>query len=355
MTLHELGYHSGLERYRQEHNLQEFETGRVAAEHRERYTVLTEKGELEAEVIGHLRFAAEDRSGFPAVGDWVALSPHNDSEAIIQTIYPRLSILERQAVGKFGEKQILAVNIDYALIVQAVDRDFNPNRLERYLAITHASRIEPILILSKIDLIGQEELASLVNKVSERIREVPVITLSNLSGEGLDKLLKVIRKGKTYCILGSSGAGKSTLINRLAGRDLMATGTISSSTGKGRHVTSRREMVVLQHGGILIDNPGMREVGLADTSGGLELTFDRIMELSRGCRYSDCSHMHEDGCAVMEAVENGELERAAYENYLKMVREKTHFQSTLAEKRKRDKAFGKMVKAYKKSRKQRGI
>jgi ribosome biogenesis GTPase len=331
--------------------MQDFETGRVAAEHRERYTVLTEEGELEAEVVGHLRFTAEDRSGFPAVGDWVALLPYNDSEAIIQAIYPRRSILERQAVGKFGEKQILAVNIDTALIVQAVDRDFNLNRLERYLAIAHASRIEPILLLNKIDLIGQEELDTLIRTVAERVREVPVIALSNLSGEGITELLKRIRKGKTYCILGSSGVGKSTLINRLSGKNLMATGRVSSSTGKGRHVTSRREMVVLPNGGILIDNPGMREVGLADTGVGLESTFDQIMELSRGCRYSDCRHQQEDGCAVIAALEEGELEKAAYENYLKMEREKSHFQSTLAEKRKKDKAFGKMVKGFKKSRK----
>ena len=175
MTLAELGYNEDLSQYRQEHSLQSFEIGRIIAEHRERYIVLTEKGEMDAEIIGHLRFSASDRSGFPAVGDWVALSVFNEDEAIIHEIYPRQSVIERQAVGKFGEKQIIATNIDYALIIQAVERDFNLNRLERYLAISYAGNIEPVIILSKIDLVGQDELANIVNEVSKRIKDVQII------------------------------------------------------------------------------------------------------------------------------------------------------------------------------------
>ena len=170
--------------------------------------------------------------------------------------------------------------------------------------------------------------------------------------DGLDVLIKLLQKGKTYCFLGSSGVGKSTLINNLAGKDLMRTNSISDSTKKGRHVTSHREMVILKNGGILIDNPGMREIGLADASGGLETAFEQITELSSECKFSDCRHINENGCAVVAAVENGDLERAAYDNYLKLEREKIHFQSSIAEKRKKDKEIGKMIKDYKKTRKQ---
>jgi len=352
MTLTELGYNEDLGRYRQEQNLLSFEIGRVIAEHRERYIVLTEKCELEAEIIGHLRFSATDRSGFPAVGDWVALSVFNEDEAIIHAIYPRQSILERQAVGRFGEKQIIATNIDYALIIQAVDRDFNLNRLERYLAISYAGNLEPVIILSKIDLVGQDELEDLVDRIAKRIKGIQTIALSNISRDGLDLLTQLLQKGKTYCFLGSSGVGKSTLINNLSGMDLMKTNSISDSTKKGRHVTSHREMVFLENGGILIDNPGMREIGIVDSVGGMEVTFDSIFNLSTACKFSDCQHIHENGCAVLEAVENGELDRATYENYMKMEREKIHFQSSVAEKRMKDKDFGKMIKNYKKSKKQ---
>jgi ribosome biogenesis GTPase len=353
MTLEELGYTEDLKLYRQEQNLQAFEIGRIAAEHRERYTVLIEERELEAEIVGHLRFSASDRSGFPAVGDWVALSVFNENEAIIQAIYPRQSILERQAVGKFAEKQIIATNIDYAFIIQAVDRDFNLNRLERFLAISYTSHIEPVVILSKIDLISQNEISSLVNLISKRIRNVQIIAISNISRDGLDVLVQLMQKGKTYCLLGSSGVGKSTLINNLAGEDLMKTKSISESTKKGRHVTSHREMVVIKTGGILVDNPGMREIGLTDESGGLETIFDLIIELSNNCKFSDCRHIHENGCAIIAALDNGQLDRAAYENYLKMDREKIHFKSSIAEKRKKDKEFGKMYKAFLKNKKQK--
>jgi len=352
MKLAGLGYNEDLSQYRQEHSLHSFEIGRVIAEHRERYIVLTEKGEMDAEIIGHLRFSASDRSDFPAVGDWVALSVFNEDEAIIHAIYPRQSVLERQAVGKFGEKQIIATNIDYALIIQAVKRDFNLNRLERYLAISYAGNIEPVIILSKIDLVGQDELSSIVNEVSKRIKDVQIIAISNISRDGFDLLIQILQEGKTYCFLGSSGVGKSTLINNLAGKDLMRTNSISDSTNKGRHVTSHREMHVLESGAILIDNPGMREIGMADSDGGMEATFDTIINLSKTCKFSDCKHIHENGCAVLEALEDGEIERAYYENYLKMEREKIHFTSSIAEKRRKDKEFGKMVKTFKKNKKQ---
>jgi ribosome biogenesis GTPase len=355
MTLADLGYHDDMEQFRKELRPDGYIMGRIVAEHRERYMVQTEDGELEAEVLGQLRFSTRDRLEFPAVGDWVAVSVYNESDAIIHAIYPRRNTLQRQAVGKFGEKQVVAANIDGALIVQGVDRDFNLNRLERYLAISRDSHIEPVIVLSKIDQVDRQELASRFNMISKRISGIRVIAISNITGEGLEELFQLIEKGKTFCLLGSSGVGKSTLINRLAGRELMNTGAVSEHTKKGRHVTSRREMVILEKGGILIDNPGMREIGLTDNGDGLVTVFDQIEELSRECRYSDCRHQHENGCAVTAALENGDLDRDAYENYLKMQREKMHFQSSIAEKRRRDKQFGKIYKAFKKNRDQYDI
>lgn len=350
MTLEDLGYNVELENYRKDQNLDSLGVGRVISEHKERYVVKTPEKEYEGEIIGNLRFSAHTRSDFPAVGDWVAISEYDDNKVLIHSVFPRKTIIERQAVGKQGEKQIIATNIDYAFIVQAVDRDFNINRFERYLTICHASNVKPIIILNKIDLIKGSELSDLVGKVRERIKKVPIIPISNESRKGFEKLKENIEKGKTYCLLGSSGVGKSTLLNNLSGKQLMKTDTISASTHKGRHVTSHRELLVLENGGLLIDNPGMREVGIADSKEGLETTFNAITELAKDCKFKNCTHTVEADCAVLKAVESGAIDKSSYENFLKMEREKEHFESTVTEKRKKDKDFGKMIKNYKKSK-----
>lgn len=348
MTLEELGFDERMAKYRKEHHLDSFLTGRVTSEHKERYIVKTSEKEYDSEIVGNLRFTANSREDFPAVGDWVAISEYNEDEALIHAIYPRKTILERQAVGKHGEKQIIATNIDYAFIVLAIDRDFSINRIERYLTICNNSKVSPYIILTKIDLIDKGELSSLVSKVQERIPHIPLFTISNENLSGIKKVREVIKKGKTYCLLGSSGVGKSSLSNILSGNNSMKTDIISSSTNRGKHVTSHRELLILENGGILIDNPGMREVGMADVGKGLEETFDTIYELSKDCKFKDCTHINEKGCAVIDAIENGDLAISTYENFLKMEREKSHFESTVAEKRKKDKQFGKMMKNFKK-------
>lgn len=349
MKREDLGYNEEFERYREENNLMHFETGRIIAEHKERYIVMTERGEHEAEITGNLRFTARGREDFPAVGDWVSLTVYDTDFSVIHNILPRFSMIARQAVGKPGEIQVIAANIDFAFLVQAADRDFNVNRLERYLTLCHASKVRPLIVLTKADLAANETLERITGSIKQRISNIPVIAISNQTQQGYETLKDLLRKGNTYCMLGSSGVGKSTLLNNLAGRTIMNTDAISSSTHKGRHITSHRELVLLENGSILIDNPGMREVGIADTKQGLETTFDIIIRFARDCKYQDCTHTSETGCAVIQAVDRGEIDRDSYGNYLKMEREKAFFESSLAERRKKDKDFGKMLKNYKKN------
>ncbi len=343
MTLQDLGYNESLETYRTENGIEGFEVGRVILEHKERYVIKTPNTEFDAELIGNLRFTAESRYDFPAVGDWVAFSEYDEGKALIHKVFPRHSILERQAVGKSGQVQIIATNIDYGLIVQAVDRDFNLNRLERYLIICNAAKVAPVIILSKTDLISNEELEKILNQINDRIKDVKTIPVNN-EPIGYKTLEAFIQKGNTYCLLGSSGVGKSTLLNRLSGNELMKTAEISASVNKGKHTTSHRELIVLKDGGILIDNPGMREVGIADTASGLEVTFDTILEYAEQCRFKDCTHEHENGCVVQEALENGNLDLDAFNNFRKMEREKEHFESDALERKKKDKDLGKLIK-----------
>lgn len=343
MTLEKIGYTQHLKDYRATHQLDSFEVGRISSEHKERYVVTTGEAEFDAELLGNLRFTAESRYDLPAVGDFVAISEYDEGKALIHAIYPRKSIIERRAAGKSTQVQIIATNIDYGLIVQAVDRDFNLNRLERYLIICHASQVEPIIVLNKTDLIGAAELEDIQALIRERIPQVPILMVNNTPG-GAAALQKVIQKGHTYCLLGSSGVGKSTLLNNLAGKHLMNTREISSSVNKGQHTTSHRELIVLDDGGIIIDNPGMREVGIADTSGGLEITFEALLDYAQDCRYKDCTHTHELGCAILEAVDKGDIDEATYANFRKMQKEKSHFEADALERKKKDKSLGKLIK-----------
>lgn len=350
MILENLGYTVDLENYRTENNLSNFDIARVITEHKERYVVKSETGDFEAELIGNLRYSAQDRSDFPAVGDWVAISEYDTNKALIHHVFPRTSIIERQAVNKHGEKQIIATNIDFGFIVQAINRDFNINRLERYLTICNASKVTPIVVFTKIDLISETELTSILKSVKERIQNVKIIPISNETKVGLDTLKFVIEKGKTYCLLGSSGVGKSTLLNSISGENLVKTGEISETIDRGKHVTTRRELIVLESGGIIIDNPGMREVGVTESSGGLEATFETIFELAKQCRFSDCTHIHENGCAILDAIEEGEIDEDSYDNYLRLEREKQFFESSSQDKKRKDKNLGKLIKSAQKNK-----
>ena len=237
------------------------------------------------------------------------------------------------------------------MIVVAAGRDFNFNRIERYLAICNDAKCEPIVVVTKIDLLSEEEISELKRGISKRLNNIPVLLLSNETLSEIAVLREKMARGSTYCMLGSSGVGKSSLLNNLCGKEVMKTGNISNSTCKGRHVTSYRELVVLDGGGILIDNPGMREAGMADNDSGIGKTFGAINAMAQYCKYSDCTHSHEIGCAVLAAVKNGEIEQEAYDNYRKLEKEKAHYSSTKAEIHRKDKDFGKMLKTYNRDKK----
>jgi ribosome biogenesis GTPase len=351
MNLEDLGYNEALEAYRQEYGFSQHLVGRVTVEHRERYMVSTEAGEYDAELLGNLRFAAASKSDLPAVGDWVALSEYDEGKALIHAVLPRHTILERQAVGKFGEKQIIATNIDFGIIVQSVNRDFSINRLERYLTLCHAAKIEPIIVVTKVDLVSETEQEDLLEKIKARTADVPVFAVSNETQAGVEGLKDLVVKGKTYCLLGSSGVGKSSLINSLSGMERMKTGAISEGIDRGKHVTTHRELVPLVNGAVLIDNPGMREVGITDRAGGLETTFEQIYALAEACKFSDCTHTSEIGCAVLAALDSGELEEEVLEHFYKMENEQAHFTSTVLERKTKDKQLGKIYREAKQYRK----
>jgi ribosome biogenesis GTPase / thiamine phosphate phosphatase len=346
MNLFDLGFNNELTTYLKDNHLSDFSIGRVTQEHRERFVVSDGENEYDAEITGNLRFTANSRADFPAVGDWVTMTIYDSDQAIIHKILPRKSVLERQAVGKFGEIQIISTNIDVAFIIQALNNNFSINRLERYLTICYSANIEPVLVISKIDLSTEKEIQDAIDDLEKREKKVKYILLSNMTLKGLDQILDFIQTGKTYCVVGSSGVGKSTLINNLLKKNILKTGQISHSTNKGRHVTDHRELFILENGGIIIDTPGMRELGMTDNTEGIKTTFQEIYDISFRCKFPDCKHINEPGCAVIEALENGTIDKDSYDNYQKMHKEQERFHTTLAEKHKKEKEFGKMIKNY---------
>lgn len=326
---------------------------RVVAVDREQFLVVDENGEFRAKLAGRFLYQAGQTSDFPCVGDWVSLQ-HDSADAfgIIHDIVPRRSFLRRKAAGETSDYQMIAANIDVALIVQSCHFDFNINRLERYLVMVRDGRVEPVVILTKTDLVTPATLRQRMDQINASGITTAVIALSNLTGEGVDTLRDLLQAGKTYCLLGSSGVGKSTLINRLLGCQALATGTVSD-TGEGRHTTVRRELIRLENGAMLIDNPGMREFGILGGEEGLEESFAGIHALAARCKYGDCSHINEPGCAVLAALEEESLSPAHYRNFLKLRSEAEFHDLSYHEKRQKDKEFGHFIKSAKKDLKHR--
>jgi ribosome biogenesis GTPase len=319
---------------------------RVSAVHREGFVIIDGQGEVRAEVSGRMMFQADSALDYPVVGDWVmAQYLDGDTMAIIHAVLPRKTFLYRKTAGGKVDYQSIAANIDTALIIQALDRDYNPRRLERYLVMVAQGGAQPLVVLSKTDLVAPEELDLRRQEVGRLAPGAEVVGLSNLAPGGLDALQQALRPGRTYCLLGSSGVGKTALLNNLLGDERFRTRTVRQADGRGRHTTTARQMTILDSGVIIIDTPGMRELGHLDVEAGLGETFGEIDALTDNCRFADCSHTVEKGCAVLTALADGSISRERYDNYLKIAREAARHKMSLAERRRRDKDFGKMVKS----------
>ena len=327
---------------------------RVTAVDRSRYLIRDEHDELPAELTGRFQFVAESSVDLPCVGDWVcARRLDGGSHAAIHGVLPRKSFLRRKAPGKDIDFQMIAANIDVAFVIQACHFDFNVRRLERYLVMVREGRIEPVLLLTKTDLISARELELLIGEIRLAGIDARLITVSNVTGVGLDRVRELLIPGRTCCLLGSSGAGKTTLINRLSGDCGLATGDVSH-TGEGRHTTTRRQLIVLESGALLIDMPGMRELGMLGVNEGIDDAFADVGQLARNCRFTDCGHSSEPGCAVRAAIERGELSDERLQDYLKLRKEAAFHDLSYVERRKRDRDFGRFVHSAMKHKDKRG-
>lgn len=290
--------------------------GRVVAADRRMYDVWTAEGEQRAEAAGRMMFRKASMAELPKTGDWVALTPaQGDGQAVIHHVLPRRTCLSRKAAGHVVSEQVLAANVDVLFVVQSLDSDFNLRRLDRYLAMAWEGGVRPVVVLNKADLCT--DVASKVRAVAATAGAAAVIAISAASGE-VEALRALLRKGLTFALLGSSGVGKSTIINTLAGEEIQATFAVSEKDGAGRHTTTRRQLLVMPGGALLIDTPGMRELALWSADDGLAETFADIEELAAQCHFSDCTHRREKRCAVRAAVAAGRISEDRYDSYMKL-------------------------------------
>ncbi len=335
-----------------------FTLARVAAEHKDRYSVLWDNKIIPAEVTGRLMYSAESRKDYPAVGDWVAVHLYENSHAIIHHVLPRSSFISRKSSGKEFNEQLLAANMDIVFIVQGLDDDYNIRRMERYLVVASESGAVPVVLLSKSDLLADDGIRLKAEEVKRSAPGITVITYSAKNHSHIEEIKKLIAPETTVCFIGSSGVGKSTLINTLAGKELLETNEVREADSKGRHTTTRRELIPLENGGFVIDTPGMRELGLWNDSGAIDEVFPEIAALSRECRFTDCTHIHEPDCAVRAAVDQGQLAGGRYESYVKLKKEAEYVASKTdifksQERKAKEKQLGRAIKLMLKTRKKR--
>ena len=350
-SLYQIGWNALFGQHFTPFQNQGFHAARVAIENRDNYLVITDTQEYFAEVTGKLLFSASSSSDLPRVGDWVVVSLfESENKAIIHEVLPRLTKFSRKIAGAKTEEQILATNIDFIFIVQSCDNDFSLRRLERQMVMVYEGGAQPIIVLNKIDLCDNFE--AYISQVSSIFDEDEIVAVSARTDAGMDRLKSQIEAGKTYAFIGSSGVGKTSLINKILGRDVFKINEVREKDSKGRHTTTRRHLIVIPNGGLLIDTPGMKEFQLWEVDEGLDEVYSEIAELSAGCRFSDCTHTQEIGCAVIEAVENDVLPKDRYESYLKLARELTYLKNRQEANRynskNRFKSISRAIKTFKK-------
>jgi len=334
--------------------LSELTLVRVIGVQKDSFVVTNGTEDIFAELLGKLLYSAESALDYPAVGDWVLARLYDkNSMAIIHEVLPRKSLLKRKTSGQKVDFQLIAANIDTALIMQALDGNYNLRRLERYLAMVHEGNIEPVVLLSKSDLLSSTEVKSKIEEIKRIMPQILVQPFSNEDTTGLDDVKGFLRTGETYCLLGSSGVGKTTLLNNLSIEGEFRTKSVRAKDGKGRHITTSRQMIRLDNGAMIVDTPGMRELGNFSIQAGIEETFPEIRLLFADCQFKNCTHINEKGCAVLNAVKQGTISEKRYQNYLKMTRESKYSEMSYLEKRKKDKQFGKLVKNVMKHKKGR--
>lgn len=346
-SLVQLGYNPLVEAGRLGLGVSTDNLARVTAEHKGEYEVMGINGTYRAAVTGRRMATAMGRDDYPAVGDWVVIKNDVDDAKVITDILPRQTTLHKKRGGR-DESRLIAANIDVALIVESTDRDYSLNRFERYLVLAREGGVKPVIVLNKSDLYADGAMEASIAAIHERFGDVEVIATNTVTDAGLVQLTGYIQPGVTYCFVGSSGVGKSSLINKLLRQDSIATTEISEKTGRGMHTTTARQMYFTATGGIIIDNPGSREVGVMGASSSkVGEVFDDIDDLVRACRFNNCSHTNEPGCAVQDALRTGTIDAARYANYVQLQKEIKHHEMSTYEKQQKSRKFGKFIKTAK--------
>ncbi|QBG48342.1 ribosome small subunit-dependent GTPase A [Verrucomicrobia bacterium S94] len=348
MTLEEFGYSDWFADQVNSEMEEGLTVARVTAIHKGECEVSDGEDTHSAKMTGRLRHHAKSKLDYPTVGDWVLVKDFDDEECIgrITRVLKRKSELKRKSAGRTTRYQLIAANIDTAFIMQTLGPGFNLKRLERYLVMVNESGIEPMILMSKTDLLRPEELSARMQEINERMPGIRIFSFSNHSKDGLAEVAELFEPEKTYCIIGTSGVGKTTLLNNLLGEeDYLFTLPVRESDGKGVHSTTWRELITLDNGAHVIDTPGMRELGNMDVNEGIGETFEDIIELSAQCRFNDCSHVNTKGCAVIAAVEAGTLPEARYQNYVRLMKEAAFHEQSALEKRDRDRKLSRFYRS----------